>query len=244
MCVGYDDKAKMSATIITPKEDVDHQFWYPKRNRVINEYKYIKDYYSWSDEVEKESDYAINTTSPKIYDLRTPQKKSGTKKKYSSDSSDSSDDDDGEEEEYTLVQVQKLLLHDDEKATMTVDSMSSSNSSMKTGGRIKTAKSVTFQTTEHQQLDFPKKEFTIQEAYKLDEDGWRPVVESLLEDCLNNIQSFKLVDAMDVPHRAIILPASVLCKLKVDTKHAGQKVMKYARFYIQDAKKRRQVNPN
>jgi hypothetical protein len=32
---------------------------------------------------------------------------------------------------------------------MTVDSMSSSNSSMKTGGRIKTAKSVTFQTTEH-----------------------------------------------------------------------------------------------
>ena len=127
---------------------------------------------------------------------------------------------------------------------MTVDSMSSSNSSMKTGGRIKTAKSVTFQTTEHQQLDFPKKEFTIQEAYKLDEDGWRPVVESLLDDCLNNIQSFKLVDAMDVPHRAIILPASVLCKLKVDTKHAGQKVMKYARFYIQDAKKRRQVNPN
>jgi len=88
MCVGYDDKGKMSATIITPKEDVDHQFWYPKRNRVINEYKYIKDYYSWSDEVEKESDHAINTTSPKIYDLRTPQKKSGTKKTHSSELSD------------------------------------------------------------------------------------------------------------------------------------------------------------
>ena len=88
MCVGYDDKGKMSATIITPKEDVDHQFWYPKRNRVINEYKYIKDYYSWSDEVEKESDHAINTTSPKIYDLRTPQKKSERKKKLSSESSE------------------------------------------------------------------------------------------------------------------------------------------------------------
>jgi len=88
MCVGYDDKGKMSATIITPKEDVDHQFWYPKRNRVINEYKYIKDYYSWSDEVEKESDHAINTTSPKIYDLRTPQKKSERKKTLSSESSE------------------------------------------------------------------------------------------------------------------------------------------------------------
>ena len=85
MCVGYDDKGKMSATIITPKEDVDHQFWYPKKNRVINEYKHIKDYYSWSDEVEKESEYATGATSPKIYDLRTPQKKSGTKKTYSSD---------------------------------------------------------------------------------------------------------------------------------------------------------------
>ena len=53
MCVGYDDKGNMSAVIITPKEDVDYQFWYPKRNRVINEYKYIKDDYSWSDEVDK-----------------------------------------------------------------------------------------------------------------------------------------------------------------------------------------------
>ena len=67
MCVGYDDKGKMSTVMITPKEDVDYQFWHPKRNKVINEYKYIKDNYSWSDEVEKESDYAKSTTSPKIY---------------------------------------------------------------------------------------------------------------------------------------------------------------------------------
>ena len=55
---------------------------------MINEYKYIKDNYSWSDEVEKESDYAKSTTSPKIYDLRTPQKKSGTKKTHASEFSD------------------------------------------------------------------------------------------------------------------------------------------------------------
>ena len=81
MCVGYNDKGKMSATIITPKEDVDYQFWYPKRNRVINEYKYIKDNYSWSDVMEKESDYAKSAASPKIYDVRTPQKKSGEKRR-------------------------------------------------------------------------------------------------------------------------------------------------------------------
>ena len=78
----------MSAVIITPKEDVDYQFWYPKRNRVINEYKHIKDNYSWSDEVVKESEYAKGATSPKIYDLRTPQKKSETKKTHSSEFSD------------------------------------------------------------------------------------------------------------------------------------------------------------
>ena len=55
---------------------------------MINEYKNIKDYYSWSDEVEKESDHAINTNLPKIYDLRTPQKKSERKKTLSSESSE------------------------------------------------------------------------------------------------------------------------------------------------------------
>ena len=78
----------MSVVIITPKEDVDYQFWYPKRNRVIR-IQIHKRQLPWSDEVEKESASAKSATSPKIYDLRTPQKKSETKKKYSSDSSDS-----------------------------------------------------------------------------------------------------------------------------------------------------------
>ena len=37
--VGFDKDSKMNATIITSKEEVDHQFWYPKRNKVIKEYK-------------------------------------------------------------------------------------------------------------------------------------------------------------------------------------------------------------
>ena len=73
MLVGYDMEGKINATIITMKE-VDYQFWYPKRNKVIKEYKNIKDYYSWNDEFLNESESAKLTNSPRVYDLRTPQK--------------------------------------------------------------------------------------------------------------------------------------------------------------------------
>ena len=75
MLVGYDKEGTINATIITTKEEVDYQFWYPKRNKVIKEYKNIKDYYSWSDEFENESESAKRTNSPRVYDLRTPKKK-------------------------------------------------------------------------------------------------------------------------------------------------------------------------
>ena len=44
---------------------------------MIKEYKYIKDYYSWNEDFETDSESAKGTNSPKVYDLRTPQKKSG-----------------------------------------------------------------------------------------------------------------------------------------------------------------------
>ena len=59
MLVGYGENGEMNATIITTKEEVD-----------------IKDNYSWDDGLEFESDPAKSTNSPKIYDLRSPQKKS------------------------------------------------------------------------------------------------------------------------------------------------------------------------
>ena len=80
MLVGYGDNAAMNATIITTKEEVDYQFQYPGRNKVINEYKYIKDSFSWDNEFESESEITKSTNSPKIYDLRTPQKKSSKMK--------------------------------------------------------------------------------------------------------------------------------------------------------------------
>ena len=88
MLVGYGENDKMNATIITTKEEVDYQFWYPGRNKVIKEYKYIKDSYSWNDEFEIKSETAKNTNSPKIYDLRTPQKKSRKTEMYSDVTSD------------------------------------------------------------------------------------------------------------------------------------------------------------
>ena len=78
--VGYEN-GKTFATITTTKGDVDYQFRYPRRNKVIKEYKYIKDFYSWSDEDDSKLGPTdpINTCSPKIYDLRTPLKKSSGK---------------------------------------------------------------------------------------------------------------------------------------------------------------------
>ena len=47
--VGYEN-AKTLATITSSKKEVDFQFCYPGRNKLIKGYKHIKDNYSWDDE--------------------------------------------------------------------------------------------------------------------------------------------------------------------------------------------------
>jgi len=77
--------------------------------------------------------------------------------------------DDGDDEEFYRTHVKRLLLSDEhtsEAKSMYVDNMDTSNSS------VKLKKSVTFQTTAHQQPTYPIKEFTIQQAYKEDKTGW------------------------------------------------------------------------
>ena len=88
------DNGKTCATITTSKEEIDYQFQYPGRNQVIKKYKNIRDFYSWSDEDDSELvdiEPTKSHISPKIYDLRTPLKKSrgkdNTKIVLSSDSS-------------------------------------------------------------------------------------------------------------------------------------------------------------
>ena len=96
--VGY-DKGKTFSPITTSKEEIDYQFRYPGRNKVIKEYKNIKDNYSWSGEDDSElvhTEPVKNTHSPKIYDLQTPLKKSkgkdDTEVVLSSDSSSDFDE--------------------------------------------------------------------------------------------------------------------------------------------------------
>ena len=63
---------------MSSKEEIDSQFWYPRRNRVIKDYKNIQDNYSWYGEDDSElidEETTINSPSPKIYDLRTPSKR-------------------------------------------------------------------------------------------------------------------------------------------------------------------------
>ena len=76
--IGYDN-GKPCATITSSKEEIDNQFWHPRRNKVIRDYKNIKDNYSWLNEDNSElvnEEPTKDMPSPKIYDLRTPLKKS------------------------------------------------------------------------------------------------------------------------------------------------------------------------
>ena len=41
MLIGYEGEI-MQANVITTQEEVDYQFWYGGRNKVIEEYSYIK----------------------------------------------------------------------------------------------------------------------------------------------------------------------------------------------------------
>ena len=50
---GYDN-GKPCATIMSSKEEIDSQFWYPRRNKVIKDYKNIKDNYSCFSEDDSE----------------------------------------------------------------------------------------------------------------------------------------------------------------------------------------------
>ena len=73
------DNGIMNATITISKEEIDRQFQYPGKNKVINEYKNVIDFYSCWDEEDSKDVYKEPTTSqfsPKIHDLRTPLKKS------------------------------------------------------------------------------------------------------------------------------------------------------------------------
>ena len=70
----------INACITTSKEELDYQFQYPGKNKVVKEYANIRDSYSWEDE-ENTVDTMTRKSdiSPTIYDLRTPIKRKSEK---------------------------------------------------------------------------------------------------------------------------------------------------------------------
>ena len=75
-----EENGMLNACITTSKEELDYQFQYPGKNKVVKEYENIRDFYSWGDE---ENTVDIMTrksnVSPTIYDLRNPMKRKSEK---------------------------------------------------------------------------------------------------------------------------------------------------------------------
>ena len=70
----------INACITTSKEELDYQFQYPGKNKVVKEYAHIRDFYSWEDEeITVDTMTRKSDISPTIYDLRTPIKRKSEK---------------------------------------------------------------------------------------------------------------------------------------------------------------------
>ena len=159
-------------------------------------------------------------------------------------------EDDNDYEEYTRAELLRILVPVDVSCN-TIEGLDTLSNATATAFKKKvsfnldsadTSKAKCDDTGEarHRSGEF----FSVKEAYAEDLAGWKPVVDTLLEDCMLNIKSIKLVSAVDVPNDALILPATILCKYKVDTKTTGIHWIKYARMVVQDSKKRRAVDPS
>ena len=67
-----EENGKINACITTSKEELDYQFQYPGKNKVIKEYAKIRDFYSWEDEENTvDTMTSKNNISPTVYDLAT-----------------------------------------------------------------------------------------------------------------------------------------------------------------------------
>jgi len=159
-------------------------------------------------------------------------------------------EDDNDYEEYTRAELLRILVPDDHSCNATEGFDTFSNaiaaaSKKKVSFNLHSVDSGEPKRDNTREARHTSGEFfSVKDAYAEDLAGWKPVVDGLLEDCMTNIKSFRLVSAIDVPHDALILPATVFCKYKVDTKTTGTHWIKYARMVVQDSKKRRSVDPS
>lgn len=87
-------------------------------------------------------------------------------------------------------------------------------------------------------------EFNIQQALDLDHDTWMPLAQQLLDSHQKNGFIKRVDSSTKIPADAQWFPASILCKVKIDTKRLGNIPINYVRFVAQDSTKRRKLPPH
>jgi hypothetical protein len=87
-------------------------------------------------------------------------------------------------------------------------------------------------------IDVTRAEFPVQQAYKEDKALWAPVVKNLFVNAVKVTKSMRPCSRQEVPAGALLLPASVICKVKADPKQMGHVLVRKGRLVVQHSKKR------
>jgi len=87
-------------------------------------------------------------------------------------------------------------------------------------------------------IDVTRAEFPVQLAYSENKGLWEPVVKALFKNAVAVTKSMRPCSIKDIPAGALLLPASVVCKVKADPKQAGHVLVRKGRLVVQHSKKR------
>ena len=87
-------------------------------------------------------------------------------------------------------------------------------------------------------IDVTRSEFSVQRAYNEDKLLWAPIVKTLFSNAVKVTKSMRPCSRSEVPKGALMLPASVVCKVKADPKQAGHVLVRKCRLVVQHSKKR------
>ena len=87
-------------------------------------------------------------------------------------------------------------------------------------------------------IDVTRSEFPVQVAYKEDKALWEPIVKKLLCTAVDVTKSMRPCSRGKVPPDALLLPASVVCRVKADPKQMGHHLLCKGRIVVQHSVKR------
>jgi hypothetical protein len=82
-------------------------------------------------------------------------------------------------------------------------------------------------------IDVTRSEFSVQRAYNEDKELWAPIVKTLFNNAVKVTKSMRPCSRNEVPVGALMLPASVVCKVKADPKQTGHILVRKCRLVVQ-----------